>query len=906
MTTGDPTFEELLQENQSLKSALHQMQDNIADGQPWKQEHLYHLLAGVSFDYVFASKVFPDKGLELDWVVGAFEAITGFTIEEYKAAGGWRGRLYRDDVQVDDRDFSELLANRSITSEVRTIRKDGACIWVQVHAQPVWNHDEHRLVGIQGAVQDITKRKTAEAALTESQETYRLLVENSNEAILVAQDGMFKFFNERTMEVVGCSRQEMAARPFMAFVHPDDREVVLKRHIDRLEGKEVPSGYHFRILAQSGNIIWVTINSVRIEWDGRPAILIFLTDITEKKEIELKLEKQYMINVNILETMTDAFVSLDRNWCYTYMNAKAGAIFGCDPEKIIGKHIWTEFPEGVGQPFHQNYERAMREQVPITMEEYYPPYDKWFENRISPSGDGLVIFFQDITTRKKAELALKESEEKYRTLVESASDSILIIQEGKVVFANHIPYKRSGYTPDEIVGNPFINLIIPEDRGKVLSLYESRQRGENVAFNYETRILPRNGGNLPVEISITLFTYQGKPAELVFVRDISERKQLEESRDQERRLLKTLINNLPVSVFVKDRKLRKTAVNTAHLKRMALTLNRPVLLEEEVLGRTDFDLYPEELARLYYTEDKRVIEEGETIVEREDQSFDPHGNLIWELISKFPLCDPNGTITGMIGIAYEVTELKKAMDSVKQMNQNLEKHVAERTAELEAANKDLEAFAYSVSHDLRAPLRHIDGFSRILTKNLTNPSSEAIRNLEKICESTAKMGSMIDALLKFSRLGRKPLTTTEVNLNLLVRQVIDHFQPSLEHRNIRFDVGDLPTVPGDQALLLIVFENLISNAIKFTSTTREAVIEIGQEPGGDPKTVIFVKDNGVGFDMNYAEKKLFNVFQRLHTDEEFEGTGVGLANVKRIIQKHGGTIRAEAAVNQGAAFYLTF
>ncbi len=371
-------------------------------------------------------------------------------------------------------------------------------------------------------------------------------------------------------------------------------------------------------------------------------------------------------------------------------------------------------------------------------------------------------------------------------------------------------------------------------------------------------------------------------------------------------MLKTLINNLPASVFVKDRKLRKTAVNTAHLKRMALTLNRPVLLEEEVLGRTDFDLYPEELARLYYAEDKQVVEEGETIVEREDQSFDPQGNLIWELISKFPLRDPNGTITGMIGIAHEVTELKKAMDSVNQMNQNLEKHVAERTAELEAANKDLEAFAYSVSHDLRAPLRHIDGFSRILAKNLTNPSSEAIRNLEKICESTAKMGSMIDALLKFSRLGRKPLTTTEVNLNLLIRQVIDHFRPSVEHRNIRFSVGDLPTVPGDQALLLIVFENLISNAIKFTSTTREAVIEIGQEPGGDTKTVIFVKDNGVGFDMNYAEKKLFNVFQRLHTDEEFEGTGVGLANVKRIIQKHGGTIRAEAAVNQGAAFYLTF
>lgn len=905
MTNRVPTYEELLQENQSLKSQLDQLKDHGGDGLQWKHDQLYRWLAGVSFDYVFVSKVLPDNSLDLEWVIGAFEAITGYTFDEYKAAGGWRARVHPDDLAVDDLDFNELLANRSVNTEIRTIRKDGSCLWVQVYAQPVWNQEKKRIDGIYGAVQDITKRKNAETALTESQEKYRLLVENSSEAILVAQDGVLKFFNKKTTEIVGYSREEMTASPFLDFVHPDDREVVIKRHIDHLEGKEVPSRYDFRILAQSGNIIWVTINSVRIEWESRPAILIFLTDITEKKEIELQLQKQYNLNVNILETMTDAFVALDRNWRYTYMNEKAGVIFNRDPKTIIGKHIWTEFPEGVGQPFHQNYERAIREQVPITMEEYYPPYDKWFENRICPFTDGLVIFFQDISVRKKAELALMESEEKYRTLVESASDSILIIQEGKIVFANHIPYKRSGYTPDQIVNNPFINFIIPEDRGKVLSLYESRQRGENVAFNYETRILSRNGENLPVEISITRFTYQGKPAELGFVRDISERKQWEESRDQERRLLKTLINNLPVSVFVKDRKLRKTAVNTAHLKRMALTLNRPVILEEEVLGRTDFDLYPEELARLYYAEDKRVVEEGVTIVEREDHSFDPQGNLIWELISKFPLRDPNGTITGMIGIAHEVTELKKAMDSVNQMNQNLEKHVADRTAELEAANKDLEAFAYSVSHDLRAPLRHIDGFSRILQRNLTNPSAEALRDLSKILESTSKMASMIDALLNFSRLGRKPLSKTEINLNHLVQQVINQFRPTLENRNIRFITNELPTIMGDYALLLIVFENLISNAIKFTAKKEEAIIEIGQEEAGmDAKQVIYVKDNGVGFDMVYAEK-LFNVFQRLHTEEEFEGTGVGLANVKRIVQKHGGTIHAVAGVNQGAAFYLT-
>ncbi|HNW72461.1 MAG TPA: PAS domain S-box protein [Bacteroidales bacterium] len=904
MTNGVPTYEELLQENQSLKTRLDQLEEHGSDRQLWKQEQFYRLLARVSFDYVFVSKVISNNNLDLEWVIGAFEAITGYTLEEYKAAGGWRGRIHPDDLAVDDHDFKELLANRSVNTEIRTIRKDGSCLWVQVYAQPVWNQKDDRMEGIYGAVQDITKRKNAETALTESQEKYRLLVENSSEAVLVAQDGILKFFNKRTTEIVGYSREEMTARPFTDFVHPDDRPVVLERHVDRLEGREVPSGYHFRIRAHDGSIIWVMINSVLIEWEGRPAILIFLTDITEKKEIELQLQKQYNLNVNILETMTDAFVALDRNWCYTYMNEKAGVIFNRDPKAMIGKHIWTEFPEGVGQLFHQNYERAVREQVPITMEEYYPPYDKWFENRICPFTDGLVIFFQDITIRKKAELALMESEEKYRTLVESASDSILIIQEGKIVFANHIPYKISGYAPEEIVGAPFVNFIDPEDREIVGTLYEKRQRGEDVAFSYETRIVLRNGELRPAEISITCFTYHEKQAELVFIRDIAERKQLEVSRDQERSLLKTLINNLPVSVFVKDRNLKKTAVNTAHLKRMALTLDRPGLREEDVLGRTDFDLYPGELAQVYYQEDKRVIEEGETIHEREDHSVDRQGNPVWELISKFPLRDPDGKIVGMIGIAYEITELKKALEAITLMNQNLEQHVADRTAELEAANKDLEAFAYSVSHDLRAPLRHIDGFSRILQRNLTNPSAEVLRDLGKICDSTAKMGSMIDALLKFSRLGRKALSKTEVNLNYVVRQVINQFRPAIEHRNIRFVTTELPTVMGDHALLLIVFENLISNAVKFTAGKEEAVIEIGQETGGDAKPVIFVKDNGVGFDMIYAEK-LFNVFQRLHTDEEFEGTGVGLANVKRIIQKHGGTIRAAAGVNQGAAFYLT-
>lgn len=864
--------------------------------------------------------------------------------------------------------------------------------------------------------------------------------------------------------------------------------------------------------------------------------------------------------INILETMTDAFVSLDKNWCYTYMNQRAGEIFGRDPLEMIGKHIWTEFPEGIGQPFHLNYEKAMSEQIPIQMEEYYSPYDKWFENRIHPTHEGLAIFFQDITVRKKAELALKESEEKYRALVESASDSILIVQYGVLVFANHVPLEISGYTMDEVIGAPFLKFIADEDRDKILEFYQLRIKGEDAPYQYETNILLKNGERKPVEINISMFTYHGQKSELVFIRDISERKQLEEARTQEQVLLKTLINYLPSSVFVKDRDFRKTACNPAHLRRMAITLGRnEPPSESEVLGKTDFDLYPQKLAASYFEEDESVIKHGKSVLNKESFSIDKSGETSWELISKIPIRNEEGTINGMVGIAhditerkknekilenermmlrtlintipdliwlkdpdgvylicnpeferlygakeseilgktdydfvpkeladffrkndneavkngkptnnlesltyaddshmgifetiktpmfdsagkllgvlgvarditeiqhsretlaerekqlssiydtvgsviflleitddqsykfssvnqafinvtgipaeavigkrisdvipepslalvlgnyskaiatksiirweettqyptgaltgivsvapvfdtdgkcthlvgsvYDITERKKAEEEIFTLNQTLEKRVAERTAELETSNKDLEAFAYSVSHDLRAPLRHIDGFSRLLRKSVSDPSAEAIRFFDKISESSSRMSVMIDALLNFSRLGRKPVSKVRVDLNTLVKQIVSQYQQVTGTRIIDFKTGELPCIEGDLALLQIVFENLISNAVKFTSKTSHAIIEIGM-CDDDSKNTIFVKDNGAGFDMNYTEK-LFNVFQRLHTSEEFEGTGIGLANVKQIIHKHGGTIHAKSEVDKGATFYIT-
>jgi len=214
----------------------------------------------------------------------------------------------------------------------------------------------------------------------------------------------------------------------------------------------------------------------------------------------------------------------------------------------------------------------------------------------------------------------------------------------------------------------------------------------------------------------------------------------------------------------------------------------------------------------------------------------------------------------------------------------------------------LEAFAYSVSHDLRAPLRHIDGFLELLQKSSAGALDERGHHyMSTISESARRMGTLIDDLLSFSRMGRYEMSKGQVDLGDLVQQVIRELGPETEGRTIRWRIGDLPVITGDCAMLRVVLVNLISNALKFTLPCEKTEIEIGCTGERENETIVFVRDNGVGFDMNYADK-LFAVFQRLHREDEFQGTGIGLANVRRIIARHGGRTWAEGEVNQGATF----
>jgi len=342
---------------------------------------------------------------------------------------------------------------------------------------------------------------------------------------------------------------------------------------------------------------------------------------------------------------------------------------------------------------------------------------------------------------------------------------------------------------------------------------------------------------------------------------------------------------------------------------------------EELQAKTFQDItHPEDLeADLEYV--RRMLTGDIRSYRIEKRYFHKSERIVWISLSVSLVRDEKGQPLHFISQIEDITARKGAEEAIRRLNEELEQRVAQRTAELQASNQELEAFSYSVSHDLRAPLRSINGFSRILIEEYASQLiGEAQRYLQIVRKNAIHMGELIDDLLAFSRLGRQDLRKQMVAPADLLRQALEELRPEQEGRQIELKVGELPACQADPALLRQVFVNLFSNALKYSRLRSVARIEVGAGRLSDlnremksttwpdgidlSSTVYYVRDNGVGFEMQYANK-LFGVFQRLHRAEEFEGTGVGLAIVKRIIHKHGGRVWAEAEPQKGAAFYFT-
>jgi PAS domain S-box-containing protein len=391
--------------------------------------------------------------------------------------------------------------------------------------------------------------------------------------------------------------------------------------------------------------------------------------------------------------------------------------------------------------------------------------------------------------------------------------------------------------------------------------------------------------------------------------DITERKQIEkalqaahdelELKVQERTaalseanaLLKALMDNMPDHIYFKD--MQSRFIRTSRSQANMLGLNDPAA----VIGRSDFDFFPH--AARSFAEEQEVMRSGTPLIDLEEWVVWPDARETWVSTTKLPLRNANGQTIGIFGISRDITERKRAEQEIKQLNTDLEK----QAEKLQAANKELEAFSYSVSHDLRAPLRAIDGYTRILVEDYESVlDAEGKRICGIISREARRMGQLIDDLLAFSRLGRKEMYTSRVDMRGLAVSVLNELLKEEERARLDFQIGKLPAVKADSSLIRQVWFNLLANAIKFTSKKERALIEIGVKTTKE-ELIYYVRDTGAGFDMEYANK-LFGVFQRLHSESEFDGTGVGLAIVQRIIHRHEGRVWAEGEVGKGATFYF--
>ena len=437
-----------------------------------------------------------------------------------------------------------------------------------------------------------------------------------------------------------------------------------------------------------------------------------------------------------------------------------------------------------------------------------------------------------------------------------------------------------GYPHEEFISRKITDInLLPKDQ-----VFKEMQRAgseQQRQFFFRHRL---SGGEVR-DVEVFSGPIRIKSQDLLYsiIHDITARKQAEEAMQRQEEELQIILDSVPAMIFYKDKENRFIRTNKA----LAEVTGLP---KEEMDGKSVFDLYPSQAVD-YWKDDQEVMKTGNpkrNIIE----PLEAAGEIRWVQTDKIPYKDVHGNIIGVIGFSVDITERKR-----------IEEALMIRTAELEFANQELESFSYSVSHDLKAPVRAIEGFSRMLMgEHADKLDAEALRLLQVITTNTKLMHHLIDDLLALSRLGRLQVRKSVVNLAAMTNKVFEKLRAQAPERDLQLTVGDLPPGLGDQSLLYQVMQNLLANAVKFTKSRQTAVIEVGGRTEGK-ENIYYVKDNGAGFDERYVSN-LFRPFQRLHGGEEYEGTGVGLAIVQRIIQRHGGRVWAEGKVGEGATFYF--
>ncbi len=488
----------------------------------------------------------------------------------------------------------------------------------------------------------------------------------------------------------------------------------------------------------------------------------------------------------------------------------------------------------------------------------------------------------------------------FRQIVETAPDAMMIVDgSGRIVLVNAQIEKFFGYAREELLGREIEDLMPERFRRSHVGQrnhFIGAARTRSMGVGLELFGLRKDGSEFPLEISLSPLQTPAGVMVSAAIRDITDRRRIESELDQAEQLFRLMVASVAdYAIIMLDPDGRVTGWNAGGMRILGYRA-------EEILGQSFACFFPAETRANGHPEYElsQAVAHGSYQEENWRQRRD--GTLFWANTILTAVRDDSGALRGFVKVTQDLTDRRRAEEEIRRLNEELERRVIERTAQLETAYKELEGFSYSVSHDLRMPLRAIDGFSRKLLEDYRDKlDSEGNRRLNVVRDNAQRMGQLINDILAFSRMGRAQLSRSEIDMTALAHSVFSELKAS-DHP-VELNVGTLPPARGDRAMLRQVMVNLLSNAIKYSRPKPKSIIEVGADVNAD-ETVYFVKDNGVGFDMRYVDK-LFGVFQRLHSVEEFEGTGIGLAIVKRIISKHNGRVWAEAILGEGTTIYFS-
>lgn len=729
------------------------------------------------------------------------------------------------------------------------------------------------------------------AALTESREKLRLVIDSVPALITyVDSEKRYQFSNETYEEWYGHNIRGKKVEEVLGKVNYQE----ITNYVYRvLHGETVK--YEKELQRQNGEFRFVEASYVPDQApDGRiRGFIALIQDITDRKQAERDLRLwadafehcAHGIAIgdpvsNRITVCNPAFAALHKARADDIVGVPILSLYTPPDHETVRHHITRADHIGHVQ-FEANMVRKDSSTFPVQVD------------LVSVHGEDRDLLYrvatvQDISARKRAE----EQYAYQANILQQINDAVITLDENFTITGwNSAAEKMYGWKEAEVLGRTGEEVFKTEffSMTRAEALQRFQESGE---FFADVSQACKDGSRIFIEArTVAIRDDHGNTTSYVSVnRDITARKQTEQELAHQANIF-TYLND---AVVTTDENFMITSWNSAAEKIYGWTAQEVIGQKAAEVLQTEFSNTTREIVT------HRLLEVGEFSAEAVQARKD--GTKVDMDVRTVAIRD-DGKLIRVVSVNRDITARKQAEDDIRRMNEKLEERVIERTAQLRAANKELEAFSYSVSHDLRAPLRAINGYTQILVEDYASVLDEEGKRICGIITGEAKrMGELIDDLLSFSRLSRKEIQPAAIDMKTLAFSVYGELTSESDRARIDFKVGKLPAAQGDPALLHQVWVNLISNAIKFSSKRERAVIDVGMKKS-EAETVYYVRDNGAGFDIEYVDK-LFGVFQRLHSEDEFEGTGVGLAIVQRVIQRHGGRVWAEGEVDKGATFYF--